>query len=159
MSTSISPAASISQTDTGSRNDRLVQSWLQAKAGTSGSPQTRRTYQQTLADFRAHLAAVNLTLDSDPELVLAVVERWAEARDPAPATYNHRLAVVGSFYRYAVKMGYLAAAPDLDRIEKRKVHGYGKIAALTPAEAKTRLNKAHEQQSSKNERYGNISQS
>jgi site-specific recombinase XerD len=131
----------LSQADTGSRLDGIVLSWLQAKAGTSGSQQTKRKYAQTLVDFRSHLARVDLALDSDPALVLAVVERWAEARDPAPATYNHRLAVLSSFYAYAVKMGYLAAAPALDRIEKRKVHVYGKVSALSPAEAKTRLGK------------------
>jgi hypothetical protein len=73
----------ISQAGGAARLDGIVQSWLNAKAGKSGSQQTRRTYQQTLADFRATLSAVGLALDSSPALVLAVAERWAEARTPA----------------------------------------------------------------------------
>jgi integrase len=129
----------ISQAGGAARIDGIVQSWLNAKAGKSGSQQTRRKYQQTLDDFRATLAALGYTLDSPPALVLAVAERWAEARNPSPATHNHRLAVLNSFYNYAVKMGYLDAAPALDRIDKRKVHTYGKVSALQPAEAKARL--------------------
>jgi integrase len=129
----------ISQAGGAARIDGIVQSWLNAKTGKSGSQQTRRKYQQTLDDFRATLATLGYTLDSPPALVLAVAERWAEARNPSPATHNHRLAVLSSFYSYAVKMGYLDAAPALDRIEKRKVHTYGKVAALSPAEAKARL--------------------
>jgi integrase len=129
---------SISQAG-GAALDGVIQSWLNAKTGKSGSQQTRRKYQQTLADFRATLAALGYDLDSEPGYVLAVAERWAEARNPSPATHNHRLAVVNSFYTYAVKMGYLTTAPALDRIEKRKVHTYGKVTALLPAEAKARL--------------------
>jgi integrase len=129
----------ISQAGGAARLDGIVQSWLQAKAGKSGSQQTRRKYQQTLADFCATLATLGYTLDSEPALVLAVAERWVEARNPSPATYNHRLAVLNSFYSYALKMGYLDAAPALDRIEKRKIHVYGKVSALQPTEARARL--------------------
>jgi integrase len=129
----------ISQAAGAARIDGVIRSWLQAKAGKSGSQQTRRKYQQTLDDFRAALAAVGLALDDAPALVLAVAERWAEARNPSPATHNHRLAVLSSFYAYAVKMGYLDDAPALDRIEKRKVHTYGKVSALQPTEARARL--------------------
>jgi integrase len=129
----------ISQAGAGSRIDGIVQSWLQAKAGKSGSKKTRQAYENTIADVRAHLATVGLSLDSEPGYVLAVIERWAEARNPSAATHNHRIAVVSSFYAYAVRMGYLDAAPALDRIEKRRTHTYGKVAALQPAEARARL--------------------
>lgn len=121
------------------RIDQVLESWLRAKHGKSGSHQTKRKYAQTIADLRATLAPFALDLDSDPGLVLAVVERWAESRQPSPATYNHRLAVVSSFYAYARKMDYFDQVPELDRIEKRKIHQYNKAAAMAPGEARAKL--------------------
>lgn len=93
--------------------DDAVQRWLFAKGLRSSSPHTRRNYAQTLAAFRAALAAYGLDLDSDPAQVAAIAEVWAAARTPqatrqgAPtvkaSTHNHRLVCLSSFYVFAMR--------------------------------------------------------
>ncbi|MDQ6695395.1 MAG: hypothetical protein M3014_13430 [Chloroflexota bacterium] len=49
--------------------------------------------------------------------------------DPAPTTYNQRLASVSSFYKYARKQGILDANP-IERVERRRVQAYAGSRAL-----------------------------
>ncbi len=53
----------------------------------------------------------------------------APAREPAPTTYNQRLASVSSFYKYARKQGILDANP-IERVERRRVQAYAGSRAL-----------------------------
>lgn len=114
--------------------DLLIAGWLDAKRGRSGSDRTHRNYSDTLGGFRAALQAARLDLDSPAGAIALALQGWAGRDDPAPSTYNQRLAVVSSFYRYASRVGGLAANPA-DRVDRRKVEGYRAAAGdVLPAE-------------------------
>ncbi len=53
----------------------------------------------------------------------------ASSSNPAPATYNQRLASVSSFYKYARKQGVLQNNP-IERVERRRVQAYSGSRAL-----------------------------
>jgi site-specific recombinase XerD len=107
--------------------DQLVRAWLHEKQGHSESRKTRQSYEETLRSFRAALQAVRLDLDSDPAQVALVAQgwaalstNWAKPRTITPATYNHRLAVVSSFYRYCQRHEQLPSNP-IERVARRVV--------------------------------------
>lgn len=90
----------------------VIGGWLQSKHQRSGSQKTLATYQVTLLDFRNELLRIGLDLDSSDIGALAfAAQDWAERprrndrRPVSPATYNLRLAVISSFYRYARRHG------------------------------------------------------
>lgn len=103
--------------------DGLITAWLHAKAGRSGSIKTRRAYADAINSFRAALHGVGLDLDGAPEALALALQGWAGRGDPSPATYNHRLAVISSFYRYAIRLGVLRDNPA-DRVDRRRIEAY-----------------------------------
>jgi integrase/recombinase XerD len=121
--------------------------WLDAKFKRSRSEKTRRSYTDSMTSFRAALAALNLDLDSDPRQVALVAQGWAHQRSPdanragpvAASTVNQRLAVISSFYRYAIRQGLLAGENPIGRAERRPVQGYAHVHALSPAEVQASL--------------------
>ncbi|NJP04140.1 MAG: hypothetical protein HC837_00170 [Chloroflexaceae bacterium] len=123
------------------RIDAAIMAWLHAKTGRSNSMKTQRAYAETIKSFRAMLISAGLDLDSDADMIQLAAQSWAAQGEPSPATFNHRLAVVSSFYSYAHKMRLLpeTAATDLSRVERRRVQAYGKAQALTPEEAQMML--------------------
>src|SRR5262249_50765122 len=97
--------------------DQMIRAWLDAKAARSG--ETQPAYVQAMAGFRQFLAPLDLTA-ADPRAIRAAVQsetsaeavadmsdnlataialaaqKWASQGDPAPTTYNRRLAVISS---------------------------------------------------------------
>ncbi len=118
--------------------DLAIASWLHAKSGRSGSLHTRRIYQETIADFRAQLHAAGLDLDAAPNHITLVAQAWADRGSPAPSTYNHRLAVVSSFYSFAAKRGMLASNP-ITAVERRPAQSYAGASALKSSNIKRML--------------------
>lgn len=104
--------------------DGWIAAWLDAKTGRSGSARTRRNYADTLGWFRAALQDAGLDLDSPAGAVALALEQWAARDTPQPATYNHRLAVLSSFYSYVAKKHGAHLANPADRVERRKVESY-----------------------------------
>jgi site-specific recombinase XerD len=107
--------------------DQLVIAWLHEKAGHSESQKTRHSYEDTLRSFRAALQVAGLDLDGDPAQIALVAQgwaalstNWARPRTITPATYNHRLAVVSSFYHYGQRHEQLPANP-IERVTRRVV--------------------------------------
>lgn len=121
--------------------DQVVEHWLAAKHGHSGSERTRRAYADTLASLRAHLRALGRELDSPAGVILAQVPAWAALGVPAPATYNQRIAIVSSFYRHCDRHDLLPdhCPPDLARVDRRRVERYAEAQPIAPAEARTAL--------------------
>lgn len=113
----------------GSPIDMAIAGWLHEKAGRSGSAETRRAYAATLAGFRAALRAAGLDLDGPPAAVALVAQDWAGRGEPAPATFNRRLAVVASCCAYAVRAELLPANP-IGRVQRRRVQAYAEAEAL-----------------------------
>src|SRR4051812_13963951 len=83
--------------------DLAIAAWLHAKTGRTGSQRTVRAYADTLASFRAAVPAAGPDLDGEARALALLAQAWAASGDPAPATFNQRLAVVSSFYRYAYR--------------------------------------------------------
>jgi integrase len=129
--------------------DRLagpVAAWLDAKGGRSGSERTRATYAATLADARAALAPLGLDLDSDPRAVALVLQAWAqrskvEGRQLRPATVAQRLAVVSSFYAFALRRGLVdgLTSNPAELVERPQVESYAEAQALDPGKVRTVL--------------------
>lgn len=119
--------------------DLALAAWLDAKSKRSNSVKTRQAYTATMASFRAALQAVGLELDGDPAAVGLVAQGWAGQGDPAPATYNQRLAIISSFFAFGRRRGLLAGENPLARVERRPVQSYATAQALSPAEVRRRL--------------------
>lgn len=109
--------------------DLALAGWLHEKTGLSNSAETRRAYTATLAGFRAALQAIALDLDSPAAAVALAAQAWAAQGAPAPATFNRRLAILASFYAYALRTELLSANP-LTRVQRRRVQAYADAEAL-----------------------------
>ncbi len=118
--------------------DLAIASWLHAKSGRSGSLHTARIYEETIADFRSQLRAAGLDLDAAPNHITLVAQAWADRGSPAPSTYNHRLAVVSSFYSFAAKRGMLSTNP-ITAVERRPAQSYASASAIKPPSIKSLL--------------------
>jgi integrase/recombinase XerC len=122
--------------------DRLsgpIRAWLAAKAGRTGSLKTRRAYAATLASLRAALQAVGSDLDSDHRAVALVAQAWAAGGDPAPATFNQRLAIASSFYTFVERRGLLATSNPIRLVDRRPVQAYAGAEALDLPALQARL--------------------
>jgi integrase/recombinase XerC len=127
-----------------------ITSWLNSKAARSNSRRTPEVYRATLDSFRAWLTPRGLALDSAaPELARAaqawaghrVIDGQAQASPTppiAPATYNQRLAVVSSFYDFAIRSGALESNP-ITQVARARAHPYADSQALDSADLRARL--------------------
>lgn len=114
-----------------------IAAWLQAKRGRSGSRHTAVSYETTLDAFRAALQSEGLDLDADPRMVALALKAWCERGDPSPATYNHRLSVMSSFYTFAARRGLLPhMANPAALIERRKAPERHATRPLEPAKVR-----------------------
>ncbi len=133
QSSSLPTSPSPTQTFTMSL-DQTIAAWLNEKKGKSGSSNTLDAYQEGLSEFRSMLIAIGKDLDAPASLIAPLLQGWADTchvdgRDIAPATYNQRLAIISSFYRYAMKHEVLAINP-VERVERRKVYKVNAAHAL-----------------------------
>lgn len=119
--------------------DLVMKAWLDAKRGRSGSLHTGKIYGSTIADFRAQLQRAALDLDSDPRAIALAAQGWAGLSNPAPSTFNRRLAVLSSFYTFARKRGMLDMDNPVGLVERRPVQSYAGVEALSPADVKRKL--------------------
>jgi len=95
--------------------DQCVLAWLHAKSTRSDSEDTKKTYTFLMDSFRKELEKYNADLDSDPHLISVIAQGWAafssQKGKVAASTYNHRLSVISSFYRYAIRQEVLKENP------------------------------------------------
>jgi integrase len=129
-----------------------IGAWLDNKKQHSGSERTERAYHDTLASFQQFLQANGLDLDSQDDLT-GYLQVWAGQQgykrdrngqiikpvNISRATFNHRLAVVSSFYRFALRRKYLSTANPAEGIERGKVQDYAHAQALGPEQVKAAL--------------------
>jgi integrase len=128
--------------------ETTIDLWIERSRRRSGSHKTETAYRGTLHSFRAALHAGGLDLDSEPQWVAPVAEQWAGERAPgsrrsgavSAATFNQRLAILSSFYRFCIRRGLAGIqANPIDQLERRPAQRYGKAQALKPAEVRTAL--------------------
>jgi integrase len=133
--------------------DQAIGAWLHAKAGKSGSKKTahqradgswKGAYPDVISEFRKALHRNGLELDQDPRAVALAAQAWAALRingegDVSPATYNQRLSVLSSFYRYAKKIGLHTGENPIERVDRRSVQTYANSRAIDEHALATRL--------------------
>lgn len=91
--------------------EQAARAWLATKTARTGSAKTQIAYRQTLAHFATYLEAHHCRLDGDPRAVGRYAQQWAACSlvDGSSAvssgTTNQRLAILSSFYRYAIVHG------------------------------------------------------
>jgi integrase len=124
--------------------EHVEHEWLAAMAARSHSRHTASSYRDAFARFRSALAADGVHLDGEPARVAGVAQRWADHdwRSGAPtsaATCNQRLAILSSFYRFAIRRGYFTGPNPIERVERKHVRDYVGARALSPEEVRTRL--------------------
>src|SRR5579863_5901451 len=88
--------------------DQAMIAWLDEKFGRSESYKTKHAYEITLHSFRTSLQGAGLDLESEPALIAPLAHGWAgysarEGHSVTPSTFNQRLAIVSSFYEYAIR--------------------------------------------------------
>ncbi len=126
--------------------DVLVYAWIDAKSKKTGSTKTRKAYEDTLLQFREALQRQGLDLDRQDEQGLAIIALSAQAfsswsargRQVKPATINQRLAILSSFYEYAIRQAALTVNP-IGRGERARVQQYGQSKAMEQIAVEQRL--------------------
>jgi site-specific recombinase XerD len=108
--------------------DVLVLGWLDAKFHKSNSPRTIDEYKKTIGKFRTGLQNAGLDLDSEEADKIALLAQAFAGGSKSgeavkPATYNNRLAILSSFYEYAIKNKALDINP-VSMVERGKVQAY-----------------------------------
>lgn len=95
--------------------DATISAWLKNKSERTDSAKTKRAYTETINGFRALLQSarpVPLDLDStDTRAIRLAAESYASGNGVSPATFNQRLAILSSFYTYAIKQEVLDKNP------------------------------------------------
>ncbi len=124
--------------------DLAIAAWIDSKHGRSGSTRTRDSYAATLADFRAALAVASLDLTAAAAAVALVAQAWAKTstrgREVKPTTVALRLAIVSSFYAFALRRRLLPLVENpLDMVERPKVESYAEAQALDTATVRAAL--------------------
>jgi integrase len=80
-----------------------------------------------------------LDLDSDPTRVTPVAQAWANQNNPAPATYNQRLAILSSFYVHTMGRDLPIAANPIAVLPRRSVRPSSGSRVLGFAEVRVSL--------------------
>jgi integrase/recombinase XerD len=99
--------------------DQVLTAWLHAKSTRTESAKTERAYGDAIAKFRAVLQDAGMDLDSpNMALISTLAQGWASKNTKtgglvSSATFNQRLAILSSFYTYAIKKGVCSSNPIL----------------------------------------------
>lgn len=129
-----------------------IAEWLDNKYKRSKSDRTLRAYSDTLRSFRTFLLDRGMDMDSPGDLSDhlqawsgqpgikrnrkgQVVKQW----EVTPATINHRLAVVSSFYRYAMRRKKVRGPNPAEMLEPSPVQDYAKAQPLSAKKVRTQL--------------------
>lgn len=129
--------------------DLAIRGWL---ASHKKSPKTLKAYQTTIQQFRAGLQRMGKDLDTDVQTIILLAQAFAAATVNAKktavqqSTYNLRLAILASFYDYAMGRYLILPMDDAGHIlnpikvvKREKVQAYKGVHALEPEEAMQRL--------------------
>lgn len=125
--------------------DGWVAAWLDEVSGRTQSARTARTYRETMERFRRALAQVGLDLDGPTRQVALVAQSWAGQTElvkktaVANATYNLRLAVISSFYRYIARAADWATSNPILQVKRRPVSAYAGARPLDLDRTQARL--------------------
>lgn len=113
--------------------DNLISAWLHAKFQRSKSEKTEYEYRTIIRSFRAFLQHNGMDLLSNERAVGLAIQAWCGqgvTKELGAGSTNTRLAVLSSFYRYAIRQGECEYNPVL-RVERRVVEDYAQAQALS----------------------------
>lgn len=124
--------------------ETALAAWLDAKHGNTQSDATLKYYRDTMLLFRALLQQHGIDLDGDPALIATTAQGWAargtRKATVGAATFNMRLAVLSSFYAYAIRKGYPRFTQNpIARVDRRRVQPYANAQSLPFSAVKARL--------------------
>jgi site-specific recombinase XerD len=129
--------------------DHIITLWLESKKRRTGSDGTKEMYEYAIQRFREMLKIVHLDLDSDPIAVSLGAQRWAsmnlqngqQGNTVSEATFNQRLAILSSFYRFARKRRFLMIENPIEMLDRSKIEAYAHAKAMEREEVKEGLSK------------------
>jgi integrase/recombinase XerD len=119
--------------------------WIATTLDRSGSQRSQTVYGDTFSSFTDWLTRYSRTLDSDPADVADIAQKWANAPHrrteaaASPATVAQRLAIISSFYRFAIRRGHYAGPNPIERVDRPKVERYKNARALDFATVRQRF--------------------
>lgn len=112
--------------------DYAVGAWLNDKRGRSGSEETLRKYGRYMESFRRALHNLPADLDAEPRLIRQVAVMWAQSssnrKEVTSGTFNIKIAVLSSFYEYAIRNELLRLEHNpMAKITRRTVQKYASV--------------------------------
>lgn len=131
-----------------SQLDLLILAWTRAKWARTKSEKTLKAYSDVLLDFRARLGQIGLDLDDQLDTALtqiALASQGFSMRSTRPgkqvagSTQNQRLAILSSFYEFAIKQGGSIKVNPIKRAERAKVEQYAGAHAMPQEAVEQRL--------------------
>ncbi len=138
--------------DRGASIEAIIGAWLHSKKeGKSNSLKTEKAYKETVKAFRDMLLADNHDLiwhgDDFVPTIADYAQIFASLRSEKSrrkgsvgrATINHRLAVLSSFYAFAIKRGHIKPGNPIDMLDRPKVQAYAQAQAIEQEEVEARL--------------------
>lgn len=138
--------------DRGATVEAVIGAWLHAKyTNKSGSKQTQKAYKTTIKAFRALLLDAGHDLLFDAEGFIPIIADFAQVfasmRSPRsrhtkpirPATISQRLAILSSFYDFALKRQHIKAGNPIDIVDRPSVEAYARSQAIPQEEVEARL--------------------
>ncbi len=114
---------------TSARLELAIGGWLAEKYERTRSECTRRSYINHLTGYRMAVLANGCDLNylpqpGEPDLRTEVARAWAHAGEVAAATRNNRLAILASFFKYALENNLIAGGNPIAPIKRGKVQAY-----------------------------------
>lgn len=131
--------------------DEVINAWLHAKNQRSHSPKTQKAYSDAINGFRSLLQQYNYDLIWQGNDFIPTVADFAQAfaskrseqsrlkGNISPATQNQRLAILSSFYLYAMKRRHITSGNPIDAVERPSVEPYAQAQAIEHHELRQRL--------------------
>lgn len=118
---------------------QVIEDWLNKSK--SDSEKTRKARRETFIQFCQALSEHGLRVDSPPAAIASFAPKWAASSAKgdgvtvAPSTYNQRVALISSFYGYAIAHEALKGPNPLAKeLVERKTVGEKDAAHYLPKE-------------------------
>jgi len=136
--------------DTVQQEDRIaltIEAWLLDKYALTQSECTETTYRDIVTSLRTYLQERGLDLDGPAKEIASNIQLWASLRASgskrqgriAPSTYNQRIAVVSSFYRWAIEKGIHTDSNPTEQLTRASVQKYAHARALSAQQVSIKL--------------------
>lgn len=137
--------------DRGVSIEAVINAWLHAKDQRSHSPKTRKAYEDTIYSFRTLLQenGYDLIWQSDDFMptIADFAQAFAARRSPqsrytgdiSSATQGQRLAILSSFYLYAIKRRHIHTGNPIDGVDRPSIEPYAQALPIAQGEVTRRL--------------------